>query len=558
MVDDDLVEIFERINNRTGEEMAGLKQIARQKQKEEINLNLRNLCWGFIADRKEDHCSERLVEAIEARYSIYTTRDDLKPEVWIYNNGIYEPNGESFIREFVREILLHLATPQRVNKVIFKVVSDTMIDVDEFFNIKYIDEICVENGILNLETKELSAFTPNKIFFNKIPVKFDPNSKCPNIDRFFSDVLKDKDDKKVLYELAGFCLHKDYFIEKAFMFVGGGRNGKSKTLGLLKRFLGVKNACSVSLIQMAGDSTALCELHNRLVCLSGDLDNSSLKTTGLFKELTGRDTVQVKRKYLRDLIFVNYAKIVFACNELPRVYDMSLGFWSRWVLLEFPYEFLPEDEIVESGGGQFKKIQDPDVLDKIATPNELSGLLNKAIEGLERLKKNKDFSYSRGTSSVKDFWIRSSDSFTAFCLDMIEEDVEKNISKKNLRKVFNQYCKKHKVGGTSDKNIKAVLENLFGVVEVKHGADYERFWEGIGFKDQKVSNRQGRHRVSKTLGNGDFRVLGDPCLPCLFEQNEQKTPGIPKKSSYNPETNQNLNKSEEKNEKDWDNQSNLS
>lgn len=483
MVDKDFHKTMEGIENRTEEQQKKMDEEFEQNQKREWMKDLRNECWGLILERKEDHCSERLVEAIEYKNKIYTTRDDIKPEVWIYNNGIYEPNGEAVIKEFVREILLHVCTPQRVNKVIFKIMSDTMINTNEFFSTMYLDEICVENGILNLKTRKLSSFTPEKIFFNKIPVVFDVSCKCPSIDKFFGDVLKDESDKKVLYELAGFCLHKEYFAEKAFMFVGSGRNGKGKTLGLLKKFLGIENSCSITLNEMTSGSTSLCELHNRLVCLAGDLDNSSLKSTGFFKMLTGRDTIQVKRKYLRDLIFVNYAKIIFACNELPRVYDMSLGFWSRWVLLEFPYEFLSEDEIIEKGVDKFRKIKDDGILEKITTPEELSGLLNEALDGLDRLKKNKDFSYSRGTASVKDFWIRASDSFRAFCMDMIKEDFEQHISKKNLRKGFNQYCKKYGVRGCSDKNIKAVLEDMFGVVEMQCGDFRERVWEGIRFKE---------------------------------------------------------------------------
>jgi len=464
------------------------KQFVEEKNIKE--LNFQNELINLILARQEDDATELIVKKILEENFIYTTRDDIKSEIWIYDNGIYKPNGMSYIQELVREFIGKAYTPQRANKIIAKIEVDTMIDTDEFFNSIYLDEICVRNGILNLKTKELTEFTPNKIFFNKLPVQYNPNASCINIDKFFEETLKDKEDKKVLYELIGFCLYKDYFVEKAFMFVGDGRNGKGKTLSLIKNFLGAENTCSVRLSQMDAQNTALCELHNRLVNLAGDLNNTALKDTGLFKELTARDYVQVKRKYLRDLIFTNYAKIIFACNELPRVYDMSLGFWSRWVLLEFPYKFLPQKEIDQKSNEEkiYCKLQNPDILEKITTEEELSGLLNKAIIGLDRLRKNKDFSYSRGTASIKDFWVRNSDSFTSFCLDNIEEDINNWITKKNLRKSFSVFCKKYKVNGTSDKNIKAVLENMFGVVEGRKGdrESQEHVWEGIKFKQKTV------------------------------------------------------------------------
>ncbi|HUS51822.1 MAG TPA: phage/plasmid primase, P4 family [Candidatus Paceibacterota bacterium] len=461
--------------------------------KEEINknfnINFQNELMNLILARQEDDATELIVEKILEDNFIYTTRDDIKSEIWIYDNGIYKPNGMSYIQEAVREFIGKAYTPQRANKIIAKIEVDTMIDTDEFFNSMYLDEICVENGILNLKTKEIYDFTPEKIFFNKLPIKYNPEATCPYINKFFEEILKDKEDKIVLYELIGFCLHKEYFIEKAFMFVGDGRNGKGKTLSLIKNFLGAENTCSVRLTQMEPQNTALCELHNRLVNLAGDLNNTALKDTGLLKEITARDSVQVKRKYLRDLIFTNYAKIVFACNELPRVYDMSLGFWSRWVLLEFPYNFLPQSEIDLKTEEEkiICKLQDPNVLNKIITPGELSGLLNESIKGLDRLKENKNFSYSRGTASIKDFWVRNSDSFTSFCLDNLEEDIDNWVTKKSLRKEFSRFCKEYKLRGTSDKNIKAVMENMFGVVEGRKGdrENQEHVWEGIKFK-QKV------------------------------------------------------------------------
>lgn len=438
-----------------------------------------------IITKREEHATEKICDYIKRNFNLYTTRDDVKSEIWIYNDGIYKPNGESYIKEIVRKFLEHTYTPQRANKVMAKIEADTMIDTDIFFNTQYLDEICVKNGILNLNTRELNSFTPDKIFFNKLPVEFNPLAECEAIDMFFEDILKSSDDKNILYELTGFCLHKDYFIEKAFMFVGDGGNGKTKCLSLLKEFLGVENTCSVRLVDMTSQNSALCELHNRLVNMAGDLDNTAFKNTGIFRELTGREQVQVKRKYLRDLIFTNYAKMIFACNDLPRVYDLKEGFWRRWILLEFPYKFLPQKEIDNRPNDENLKVQDPAIISKLTTNNQLSGLLNKALDGLDRLKKNKDFSYSIGTHAVKDFWIRKSDSFTAFCLDNIENDYDGFVVKKKIRNEFLKYCKKYKVKGASDKMMKIVLEDMFGAIEGRKivNNEPEYVWEGIKLKE---------------------------------------------------------------------------
>ena len=292
----------------------------------------------------------------------------------------------------------------------------------------------------------------------------------------------------VAYELIGSGLLKDYFTEKAAMLVGFGRNGKSKFLELIRRLFGIQNCSSVPIRAMKEDNSSLCELHGKLFNLAGDLSGGDLKDLGVFKETIGRDTLQAHRKFLRDLIFVNFAKHIFACNELPRVFDRTDGFWDKWILLEFPYKFITQEEInslpKEEKIG--KKVKDPEIIDKISTPKELSGLLNEALDGLERLIDNKSFSQTRGTKDIKDFWIRKSDSFTAFCIDNVREQYDGCVTKKALRKKFHSYCKTHKIKGAGDKDIKVILQDRYGAIDVRKVIDYnqEFVWEGIKFRSE--------------------------------------------------------------------------
>lgn len=462
------------------EEKVEIKGVTGLTEKKVSVEDIKNIIKNLIFKREEDEATEYITEHIIKNNFIYTTRDDIKSEIWYYDNGIYIPNGKSLIKEITRKLLEDAYTPQRVNKVIAKVEADTQIEHDNFFVNTNISEIPIKNGILDVLTRKIKPFTHEKIFFNKLPIVYNPDAKCDNIIKFFSDVLKDEGDVRVMFELIGFCLVKDYKFEKAFMFIGNGRNGKGKTLSLMKRFLGVQNCSSIPLAQINSGSTSVCELYGRLANIAGDLSNTDLKDTGMFKQITGRDLITAKRKYLRDLFFENYAKVIFACNELPKVYDLSDGFWSRWVLFEFPYKFVKKEEFSNQ---PFHKIMDEDIINKISDKNELSGLLNMALDGLERLFNNHGFSYSKGTEAVKDLWIRKSDSFTAFCIDNIKEDIDGKIPKKNLRKAFSNYCKKNKIMGASDKAIKVTLENRYGAYEYRDWeGSRELYWEGIRFK----------------------------------------------------------------------------
>ena len=292
-----------------------------------------------------------------------------------------------------------------------------------------------------------------------------------------------------MFELIGYCLLKDSKFEKAFMFSGFGRNGKTKTMELIKTFLGVDNCSSLSLSQFNDNSFESSELQGKMVNLSGDLSYTELKKTGVLKMLIGRDSISANRKFLKTLHFVNYAKLVFSCNELPKIYDMSDGFWTKWILLDFPYKFIAQKEMdnLPQKERVNKKIINVDIIKELTTPEELSGLLNEVLNSLSDLLLKKEFSDSKGTKETKDLWIRKSDSFMAFCMDRIIQNDDGRTSKEALRKEYQKYCRKSKgIKSASDKDIKETLESMFGAWS-SQDPDPPRpyYWNGIVFKAEE-------------------------------------------------------------------------
>jgi len=464
-------------------------EINKYKQIESKNDSVRFMFLNLRELKHYNEAIELLVEDIKKNNYIYTTKNDAKNEMWFYKKGIYVPNGRSEIKEILRNILFDNYNQHYYTQVINRIEADTFIESELFFNNNNPFEIPILNGILDLKTKNISQFNPRKIFFNKLNVEYNPEMDCPKIDKFLSEVLTDDDDRKIFYELGGFCLLKEYKFEKAFMFLGDGRNGKDKTLELLKRMIGIENCCSVPLSSMFADSFIISEFFGKMVNLSGEINNKDLKDTSMFKALTGRSLVSAQRKFLNPISFVNYAKFVFACNELPMIYDNSRGFWDRWILLEFPYTFVTEEEYIEKKDiNSNLKIKDDDIINKITTPEEMSGLLNKFLTGLDRLNKNKKFSNTKGTDEIKNLWIGKSNSVMAFCLNNVEEHYIDFITKQQFRERYEQYCIKNKLKVENNKRIKKTIEELYGHREGTKSIDFkqEYIWAGLKFKGESI------------------------------------------------------------------------
>lgn len=491
----DFREALEYLANMVG--LSDELEISKRKYLDRLKENVRDekkeLKMKFlemVKEKKENEASEMLADYIIKNSHIYTIKNDEKVEVWIYRKGVYVPHGVSEIKIILRDILDIWYNQYIVGKVMQKIEVDTYIDSEKFFLQTNIEEVPLKNGILNIYTRELKPFSPEKIFFNKLNVEYNPHKDCPRVEQFLKDILRDEEDRLVFYELGGFCLLKEYKYEKSFMFLGDGRNGKDKSLELFKRLLGVENCCAVPLTSIVPDSFIMSEFFCKMVNLAGEIGNRDLKDSSAFKGLTGRSLISAQRKFMNPIVFKNYAKFVFACNELPMVYDDSKGFWDRWVLLEYPFTFVTKDEKEKdiNKDNPKIKIRDESIIEKISTDDELSGLLNKFLEGLDRLELNKGFSHTKGSDEVKQLWIRKSNSFMAFCMDFISDDYDGIIVKKELRKRYVDYCNKHKLRVKTDFVMKRTLQEMFGASEDKKydadvfGNNQVMVWSGIKWK----------------------------------------------------------------------------
>ncbi len=458
--------------------------------KQEDIGGIKEQVFRCLLKKERNEATELLVQSFLSSNHIYTTRDDEKSEVWIYKEGIYVPQAKTHIREYCREILTSTFTTQLCNDVISKIEADTFIDQEEFFKEEDLNLIAIKEGILKIKEKTQIEFSPKYRFFNKIPISFDTTKECKEIKKFFESLFKDKKESLVIQEIFGFLLHRDYFLEKAFMFNGNGRNGKSKTLMLMKKFIGIDNCTEIPLDEFEKDNFALGELHKKSANLCGDISKTALNDTGKLKKLTGRDLISAARKFKTRIKFENYAKMIFAANEIPVTYDLTEAFFNRWIILDFPYRFLTNKEIKELKEKEKinTKLQDPYIIEKIATEEEMSGLLNWALEGLERIRKNKTFSFSPSTEETKLLWQRRSNSFNGFCLDLLKENYEGRITKAELRRVYCIYCKQKNVRQSSDKAIKNILAQTFGISEERWRCDGTQitYWNGIMFKSGKV------------------------------------------------------------------------
>lgn len=364
-----------------------------------------------------------LVDYFLKEYAIITFSDT--DEIFIYNEGVYWSHGDKRISKEIQKLIPQFVVTHIVNEVMGQIKRTTYKEREDIK--EPIDKLCLKNGILNLTTLEIEPHSPDLIFFNRINVTYDIEKTCPKILKFLKEVVSEVD-LVILQEFMGYCLYKRYFIHKALMLVGSGANGKSTLIRLLKEFLGQENCSSIPLQQLENNRFALSTLFGKLSNIFADLPARALRETSIFKMLTGEDLIPAEKKFKDHFFFDNYAKMIFSANQIPRSPDDSDAFFRRWIIINFPNQFLNEKA-------------DKNLIRKITTSEELSGFLNFAIKGLKRLISKGDFSNSKTIQQVRETYIRQSDSVGAFIMDCVLISSEDFIPKKEVYTFYCDYCR---------------------------------------------------------------------------------------------------------------------
>ncbi len=331
------------------------------------------------------------------------------------------------------------------------------------------------NLIVDIETGEQFPAKSEYFVTNPIPWELDADgfSETPIMDRIFAEWVG-QNNVKTLYEILAYCLIPNYPIHRIFCFIGGGMNGKSCFLNLLRKFIGSKNCCSTELDTLLQSRFEVTRLHKKLVCQMGETNFSEMSKTSVLKKLSGGDLIGFEYKNKDPFEEINYAKILIATNNLPTTTDKTIGFYRRWMIIDFPNQFSEKKDILseitneEYGALAVKcSLILKDLLTERAFTNE------GTVE--ERIKKYEDHSNPLGK----------------FMEEYTEEDFDNYIWKYDFSKKLNDWCKENRFREISDVAIGKKMKALGISQQLKKGNSPNehknyRAWVGIKWVDSEA------------------------------------------------------------------------
>jgi putative DNA primase/helicase len=412
------------------------------------------------AFKPDDVIAEQMAEADKKFNHIAIAEEIIEKHKLIkYNNTIYEYADNyyqpaDFLRKYVRDTYRG-AKNNQVNEVVsyisdMKALRPGSIKINPYV-------INLENTRLDIRTGKCLEFDPDVIEFDRIPVVYDPEAYCADLDKMLKRVfLGDKEVINLFEEMIGYGLIKHLRYQKAFLFCGGGSNGKSTILDLIKTFAGARNYSAIPLEKVT-DRFSPAELEHKLFNIGDDVDNVTLKDTGTLKKLFSGNAISAERKGQDPYTIEPYATHIYSCNAIPRSFDKTDGFYRRWLIVPFNARFSVDDEDY-----------DPMIGDKITEPIALSYLLNIGIRGAQRLIKNGRFTEPQSVKDALEAYKSDNSTVLSWIEDKeLTEDYFLEKPRDELYSEFSDWCK---ISGIKSSNVTG-KKTFFK--EVAHKFDFE-------------------------------------------------------------------------------------
>jgi putative DNA primase/helicase len=433
----------------------------------------------FHPDTLMDNMDERATNAELAEFFLAACSfrvNKATNELLVYNKreGIYVPKAEELIKTRLERSLPDISK-NRKSEIVAKIKDRLALNGVEFDTDK--DWLHCNNGWVNILTRDFEEHSSHRPSLHKLPVDYIAEAVCPQVLKFLETTL-DPESVGVVIRMIGYCLLKDAKFQRSFMLIGEGSNGKSTLIKLIKAFFGKELVASQSLQDLTNNRFKPAELYGKMVNVFSDLPADKIADAGYFKMLVSGDPISAEKKYGQPFNFENTAKLIFSANQPPKVDgDEGYAFWRRWILVSFNRTFEGDNE-------------DVNLLEKITTPEELSGLLNWAIRGLRLLVSENGFEetdwqeikkqYALGASNIKDF-----------IKEVCELGEDQRCKTLEFQTAFFNYCNKRGQKHPDPRLIGKELEALnISNERVREKGIRVRYYVGIGLKCPTVPMSQ--------------------------------------------------------------------
>lgn len=264
---------------------------------------------------------------------------------------------------------------------------------------------------------------------NMLEFEYNEKAEAPKWQAFLNRVLPNKEDQDALMEFIGYCFLPSHKFEKFLLLYGNtGANGKSVVLEVIRDFFSKENVSSLELHRFEGHE--LDALKNKIINIGSEIESGGdmRKQMAALKNMTATSdtlTINPKNEKPYELYPEEKPKIAFATNKLIKSGADDGGVLRRMLLLNFSVE-IKDNEKIRDLTERFR--------------DEKPGILNMALQGLQRLIKNNKFSMSEDRAKFMDEYKSDINPVRAYIKECVAKESGTMIAKKFVYEHYKAWC----------------------------------------------------------------------------------------------------------------------
>jgi P4 family phage/plasmid primase-like protien len=341
--------------------------------------------------------------------------------------------------------------------------------------------IAMDNGILDIDAvlagkdEALRPHDPRWFSPTFLSYDYDPAASCPKWLACVERVLAGNHPKtELLQEWFGYLMVPDTTMQRFLALIGEGNNGKSTVLSVIRAMLGPDNYSTVAM-ELLGDKFRITETIGKLANIMTEVSEMDKLAEGQLKAFVAGEPMTVERKFKSPFQTRPTARIVAASNHPLRFADKSEGMWRRPSVLTFNVEIGPAERVHGMDLAEF-------------WTEERSGILNWALAGLRRLRRNKAFTEPQESIDALNDARKDCNPALGYLLDLLEPgDAEEVINCAKLYEHYKCWCaiKSHRV--LADNRFGTEVKRAFpkAIHKQKRDDQGKRPWYYFGLRPRK-------------------------------------------------------------------------
>jgi P4 family phage/plasmid primase-like protien len=349
--------------------------------------------------------------------------------VWVYNRTHWEQISNKYLEKVIRHTLNGLAQNMEINTDEMTLIKKAteLTKMEAATNTSKLHKTDAPDPIISCKNCEIhinkdGTHTVKDHSYRSystrcLNTEYDPSAKAPLFMQTLREIFSGFDDTEDMVrhigEVFGYIIQPYKNLSSWWLFIGPGGDGKTTLADILQGVLGSAftpgNTALINSKISNNDNHSMMGLVGALALVIGDFKKGAVIDDEKIKEYADNKVMQANPKGKDRFNFMYSAGLIVCSNHLPKTTDNSHGFARRVNVVPFNAQFTRNNT------------QDSDRKAKILNnPEEIAGILNFMLEGLQRLRTRGRFDIPQSCKVASEDWLSQTNNTSKFVNDCVD------------------------------------------------------------------------------------------------------------------------------------------